>query len=131
MQTKTTFKFLGATLLSLMLAACGGGGGGSTLDNTLNGGNSSLSNSSSSAIGEDTLQSLEFTDATPGTINLKGTGGAESALVRFRTLGKTGKPIQNIRVNFSLTSDIGGLALTQDFGISDKDGYISTYINST
>ncbi len=125
MQTKTTFKFLGATLMCLMLAACGGGGG-----STLSGGGSGGNGSSSSAIGEDTLQSLEFTDAAPKVIYLKGTGGAESSLVRFRTLGKTGKPIQNIKVNFTLTSTVGGLALTQDSGTSDKDGYISTYINS-
>lgn len=133
MQTKTTFKFLSATLISLILTACGGGSG-SALDNTLNGGNgnnsSSISSSSSSAIGEDTLQSLEFTDATPKVIYLKGTGGSESALVRFRTMGKTGKPIQNIKVNFALTSTIGGLTLTQDSGISDKDGYITTSVNS-
>jgi hypothetical protein len=126
MQTKTTFKFLGATLMSLMLTACGGGAG-SALDNTIGGGNSS---SSSSAISEDTLQSLEFIDAAPKVIYLKGTGGAESSLVRFRTMGKTGKPIQNIKVNFTLTSTIGGLALTQNSGVSDKDGYASTSINS-
>ena len=143
MQTKTTFKFLGATLMCLMLAACGGGGGGSTLDNAIGGGNnlsssnainssssSAINSSSSSAISEDTLQSLEFTDATPKVIYLKGTGGAESSLVRFRTMGKTGKPIQNIKVNFALTSTIGGLALTENSGVSDKDGYASTYINS-
>src|SRR6478609_5726909 len=38
MQTKTTFRFLSASLLSLMLSACGGGGGGSALDNTVNNG---------------------------------------------------------------------------------------------
>jgi len=43
MQTKTTFKFLGATLTSLILSACGGGGG-SALDSTLNGGNTNASN---------------------------------------------------------------------------------------
>lgn len=40
MQTKTTFKFLSATLMSLILTACGGGSG-SALDNTLNGSSSS------------------------------------------------------------------------------------------
>jgi hypothetical protein len=40
MQTKTTFKFLGATLMCLMLAACGGGGG-----STLSGGGSGTSSS--------------------------------------------------------------------------------------
>ncbi len=37
MQTKTTFRFLSASLISLMLSACGGGGEGSALDNINNG----------------------------------------------------------------------------------------------
>lgn len=127
MQTKTMFKLLGATLISLILTACGGGDG-SALQNTLNGG--VTSSSSSSAENADTLQSLEFKDAVPSVINLKGTGGAESALVRFRTLGQTGKPIAGIAVNFTLTSVVGGLGLSQTSGISDKDGYISTSVNS-
>lgn len=44
MQTKTTFKFLSATLMSLVLTACGGGSG-SALDNSKPG-NASSSNSS-------------------------------------------------------------------------------------
>ncbi len=40
MQIKTTFKFLSATLVSLILTACGGGDG-SALDNTINNGSSS------------------------------------------------------------------------------------------
>lgn len=44
MQTKTTFKFLSATLMSLILTACGGGSG-SALDNSKPG-NASSSNSS-------------------------------------------------------------------------------------
>lgn len=129
MQTKTTFKLLGAMLVSLILTGCGGGDG-SALDNTLNGSNSSNGSSVSSAVGADTLQSLEFKDATPSVINLKGTGGAESALVRFRTLGQTGQPIAKITVNFSLTSEVGGLALSQTSAVSDKDGYVSTSVNS-
>lgn len=38
MQTKTSFKFLGATLACLMLAACGGGAGSSALPGGSNGG---------------------------------------------------------------------------------------------
>lgn len=41
MQTKTTFRFLSASLISLMLSACGGGGGSSALDNTINNGSGS------------------------------------------------------------------------------------------
>lgn len=132
MHTKTTLKFLGASVISLMLAACGGGDG-SALDNALNGGSQASSTNSSvntSAIGVDTLQSLGFKDVSPSSINLKGTGGAESSLVRFRTLGQTGLPIKGITVNFALTSTVGGLALTQASAVSDKDGYVSTSVTS-
>ena len=103
MQTKTIFTFISAALLGLILTGCGGAeGGGSTLDNALNGVSSGASNSSStsSAVNSDTLQSIEFKDAKPEIINLKGTGGSESSLVRIRTLGQTGKPIKGIKVNF-------------------------------
>lgn len=131
MQTKTTFKFISAALMSLILTACGGGEG-SGLQNTLDGVSSTGTNTStaSSAINADTLQSIEFKDAVPAVINLKGTGGAESSLVRFRTLGQTGLPIKGIKVNFALTSTVGGLQLSQNSATSDKDGYVSTSVNS-
>ena len=131
MQTKTIFTFISAALLGLILTGCGGAeGGGSTLDNALNGVSSGASNSSStsSAVNSDTLQSIEFKDATPAVINLKGTGGAEASLVRFRTLGQTGQPIKGIKVGFTLTSTVGGLQLSQASGTSDKDGYVSTSV---
>jgi hypothetical protein len=131
MQTKKTFKFISAALISLILTACGGGdGNGSALDNTLNGTPGTNSSSSSSAVNADALQSIEFSDAKPTVINLKGTGGAETSLVRFRTLGQTGLPIKGIKVNFTLTSTVGGLFLSQNSGTSDKDGYVSTSVNS-
>jgi len=48
MQTKTIFKLISSSLISLMLTACGGGGNGSALDNILNGASSSLNGSSGS-----------------------------------------------------------------------------------
>lgn len=77
MHTKTTLKFLGASVISLMLAACGGGDG-SALDNALNGGskasssttsgfNGSAGNNSSSVSSIDTLSLSNMgygTDAT-------------------------------------------------------------------
>jgi len=129
MQTKTTFKLISAALISLILTACGGGEG-SALENTLNGTTPGTNSSSSSAVNADTLQSIEFSDAKPAVINLKGTGGAETSLVRFRTLGQTGLPIKGIKVNFTLTSAVGGLFLSQNSGTSDKDGHVSTSVNS-
>ncbi len=57
MQTKTTFKFLSATLVSLVLAACGGGSG-SALDNSQNQQSSSSINNSTLRIGSGTGSSF-------------------------------------------------------------------------
>ncbi|MES2674334.1 MAG: hypothetical protein V4660_08840 [Pseudomonadota bacterium] len=139
MHTKTIFKIFSTAFISCMLAACGGGTSknGSALQNAIDGEkntvtNSQSSNSSSvsSAIGSDTLQSIEFKDAVPSTINLKGTGGAESSLVRFRVLGQTGLPIKDIMVDFVLNTNIGDLALSQTSSKSDANGYVSTSVLS-
>lgn len=137
MQTKTTFKFLGATLLSLILMGCGGGDG-SVLDNRLNGSSSSSSSAASnassslntSAAGADTLNSIEFKEASPLVINIKGSGGTETALVSFRVVGKTGLPIKDITVDFKLNTNVGGLDLTQMSGKSDSSGIVSTTVVS-
>ncbi len=133
MQTNTIFKFLGASVVCFMLAACGGSSKDSALQNSItgvNGGTSAGSSSSTNTIGKDTLQSIEFKDATPAIINLKGTGGTESSLVRFRVLGQTGAPIKDIDVDFTLTSNVGDIKLSQASGKSDIDGYISTSVIS-
>ncbi len=131
MHTKITFKIIGAAFISFMLAACGGSGSGSALQNAIDGKNNSAANSSgaaASAIGSDTLQSIEFKDAAPTVINLKGTGGSESSLIRFRTLGQTGLPIKNVTVDFTLSSTVGMMQLTQSSGTSDENGYVSTSV---
>ncbi len=136
MHIKTTFKIFGALYISCILAACGGGSSenGSALQNAIDGeentGTTTNSSSVASAIGSDTLQSIEFKDAVPSVINLKGTGGSESSLVRFRALGQTGLPIKNIIVDFALSSDVGNIKLSQNSGTSDKDGYVSTSVIS-
>jgi len=140
MQTKTIFKLISASLISLILTACGGGGNGSALENTLNGSPSSSSSSSAgsnatsslstSAPGADTLNSIEFKNASPLVINIKGIGGTEASLVSFRTVGKTGLPIKGIPVDFELNTSVGGLDLTQTSGVSDENGIISTSVVS-
>lgn len=75
MQTKTTFKLLGAMFVSLILTACGGGDG-SALDNMLNGSSISSSSSTSSAFAGNTssnasaassIDSLTFSNIGYGT----------------------------------------------------------------
>jgi hypothetical protein len=94
MQTKTTFKFLGATLMSLMLVACGGGDG-SALDNTLNGISSSSSGGSSIA-----AKNWRIGSGT-GSAFISGTIGTSSVDTLFE--GDT------VQLNVSIVDDQGVL----------------------
>jgi hypothetical protein len=137
MHTQTTLKILGAILVALTLSACGGAGKDSAVKILTEGkssaagaGGSSSSVTNTNTIGADILQSIEFKDASPSVINLKGTGGAESSLVRFRVLAQTGTPIKGITVDFVLNTVVGGLKLSQESSKSDDEGYISTSVVS-
>lgn len=116
MQTKTTFKFLGATLLSLMLAACGGGDG-SALDNTINNGISSSSSgftgsqasSAASSIDALTLSNMGYGTGATFTAGAIGVGigtntlsaGGETSLT-VNLVSATGTLItQNLSITFN------------------------------
>ena len=81
-------------------------------------------------IAQDTIQSIQFNDATPDKIFLKDSGGAQTAVVRFTVLGSTGAPIKNLPVNFSLSTDVGGIQLTNTTATTDKSGLASTTIQA-
>ncbi|WP_335908672.1 Ig-like domain-containing protein [Shewanella indica] len=74
--------------------------------------------------------SIFFMDATPQTIRLKGTGGAESSTVRFKVLDKNNNPVSNQRVNFSLNTDVGGIEIDPVFATTNAQGIAQTVINS-
>lgn len=90
-------------------------------------------------VASDAVQSLAFVDATPTQISLKGTGGQETSVVRFRVLGSSGAPIKNKCVNFTLNTSVGGLALvnnkceTTDVAAgakTDSSGYASATVQA-
>lgn len=74
--------------------------------------------------------SIFFMDATPQTIRLKGTGGAESSTVRFKVLDKNNNPVSNQRVNFSLNTDVGDIEIDPVFATTNAQGIAQTVINS-
>ncbi|MEQ9463483.1 MAG: Ig-like domain-containing protein [Haliea sp.] len=79
-------------------------------------------------------RSLGFVSATPETIVLKGTGGGpgrqESSTVVFRVIDSNNNPLGGVRVNFALTTDIGGLQLSPSSGVSNADGEASVIVFS-
>ncbi|MEN0035676.1 MAG: hypothetical protein AAGC78_01355 [Cellvibrio sp.] len=82
------------------------------------------------SIAADTIQTVSFIDANPTLVNLKGTGGGETSIVRFRVLGSTGSPMKDVDVDFSLSTSIGGLSLTNTSGKTDRTGHVSTTVQA-
>lgn len=82
------------------------------------------------AVAQDTVQSIRFIDATPDKIFLKDSGGAQTSAVRFLVLGNAGAPIKNIPLNFTLSTQVGGIALTTASATTDSTGHASTVVQA-
>ncbi|WOH37842.1 Ig-like domain-containing protein [Thalassotalea fonticola] len=74
--------------------------------------------------------SIEFISASPENISLKGVGGEESSVVKFRVLDTTGNPVNNTVVDFSLNTEVGGINLDPVSATSDNEGIVQTIVNS-
>lgn len=92
------------------------------------------------SIEADTVQAIEFVDALPTQISLKGTGGAETSTVRFKITGSTSAPIKDVSVSMSLSTEEGGLCLATTgsgtacaktiTGTTDKNGIVSAIVQA-
>lgn len=74
--------------------------------------------------------SLLFVSASPLTINLRGTGGTETAKVIFKVLDISGNAIGGKTVNFSLNTTVGGITLSSASSISDANGEVSVDVHA-
>jgi hypothetical protein len=81
-------------------------------------------------IASDTIHTVSFIDAEPTLVNLKGTGGSEVSVVRFRIMGMTGAPMKGVDVDFSLSTSVGGLKLTSETTKTDNAGYAVTTVQA-
>ncbi|HCS63490.1 MAG TPA: hypothetical protein DIW64_05050 [Cellvibrio sp.] len=81
-------------------------------------------------VAQDTVQAIDFIDATPSKIFLKDSGGAQTSTVRFLVTGSKGTPIKNIPLNFSLSTQLGGIALTTSTATTDSTGHASTVVQA-
>lgn len=74
---------------------------------------------------------LAFVSALPQNISLKGTGGAgrqESSTVVFRLRDRNGNPLSGQRIDFSLTTTVGGLSINPASSTTGADGTASTTV---
>lgn len=76
---------------------------------------------------------ISFVSAEPLLIVLKGTGGQnrdETSDVIFKVVDGNSLPLPGVTVNFSLTTFVGGLALSKTSTLSDGDGNASVTVQA-
>lgn len=76
------------------------------------------------------IGSIQFVSAEPETIGIRGFGLNEVSRVTFVVLDTNGNPVRNEVVNFSLTTDIGGLSVTNPSASSNADGQVFVDVRS-
>lgn len=73
--------------------------------------------------------SVQFLDATPEFMKIKGAGD-DSSLLRFVVLNDGGDPQVGETVSFSLTTTVGGITLTNTSSDTDGDGIATVRVNA-
>ncbi len=81
-------------------------------------------------IASDTVNQVQFVSVTPQEMFLAGTGGEETSVVTFRVEGQLGGPVVGAEVNFTLSTEIGGLNLPNTFGITDNNGEVRVTVQA-
>jgi hypothetical protein len=79
------------------------------------------------------IDSIQFVSATPQAIVLDGTGCAgcaQHSIVIFRLVDIFGKPVPSQSVDFSLSTEIGGLSLSNETATSDSSGLVQTVVQA-
>ncbi|MES9970840.1 MAG: hypothetical protein ABW092_12475 [Candidatus Thiodiazotropha sp.] len=78
------------------------------------------------------IGSMEFVSAEPALIGLRGVGLTEVSRVSFRVLDQNGNPVPQQRVNFSLSTDVGGANIPAgaETAVSDTNGLVGTDVKS-
>ena len=115
-------RVLVVLLGSLLILGCGSGG---SSDFTVESGETVDS--------ADHDTSIDFISATPQSIALKGTGGparSETSVLVFRVVDEYGDPVPDLTVDFELSTEIGGLLLSNSSAVSDSEGLVQTTVNA-
>lgn len=107
--------------------------GSDTITATATVNNQKLSASATLTVAAAALGSIQFVSATPGTITLKGMGGAglqQTSTVIFGVKDAIGGPVSGASVTFALVSSTGGVLLSQTTATSDANGDVQTIVQA-
>ncbi|MCL2914351.1 hypothetical protein L2725_11285 [Shewanella corallii] len=97
---------------------------------TANAGGQNLSATGTIKVLSADVGSIVFQSAEPENIGILGTGGDESSTVKFKVLDTNGNPVSNKLVDFSLNTDVGGIALNPVSASTNDQGIVQTVVNS-
>ncbi|REL34572.1 Ig-like domain-containing protein [Thalassotalea euphylliae] len=92
----------------------------------------SIASSTVSIAGEQ-LGSIEFTSAEPTSIVLKGTGGQgqqETSTLTFTVRSALGNPLAQQAVDFSLSTQVGGMTLSPTSGLTNSQGIVTVKVTA-
>lgn len=96
-------------------------------------GGQDLTASTTITVASAAIDSILFVSATPQAIVLDGTGCAgctQHSIVVFQVVDIFGKPVASQGVNFSLSTEIGGLSLSNQTATSDANGLVQTVVEA-
>ena len=110
-----------------------GGDGVDIITATANIGQETLSATTTISVAGAIAGSIDFISATPETIALKSTGGparSETSVLVFMAVDIYGNPVEGETVEFELSTEIGGLSLSNSSAVSDSEGLVQTTVNA-
>jgi hypothetical protein len=96
-------------------------------------GGQDLTASATITVASAAINSILFVSATPQAIVLDGTGCAgctQHSIVVFQLVDIFGKPVPSQNVDFSLSTLIGGLSLSNETATSDANGLVQTVVQA-
>ncbi len=111
----TIFRALVALVLVKLLVACGGAPAGNTSD----------------SVDDSRTPTIAFTSVSESQLVLRGQGGVENSIVTFLVTDAANAPLANQSVEFSLSTDVGGINFVGgDTVTSSSDGQVSVIVQS-
>lgn len=78
----------------------------------------------------DAVLSVQFMEAMPLSLSLRGVGGEETSRVSFQLVGQQSAPIVGETVNFTLSTAVGGVSLAEGSAVSDNMGMVTAIVQS-
>ncbi len=92
-----------------------------------------VATASSDGANSSSAGSIEFINAAPTFMSMKGTGGqgyGETSQVTFKVVDITGAPIEGATINFTVSTTVGGLSLSPASASTNASGLVTTTVQA-